>query len=269
MIRPVTKREDGWLLFDAPLPKGVPMLRDIEVAASLLLGLNATLPAGCKFALVGAADLRVRAELPELADRDAPARGAAVEAGFVTAIQELRAGSTSKPSNREASNDASAPELANLCREAGWAFEERPDGTLVVDLGVPGAYVPALVEARTSGFAVEAILIDALPASRARRVAIASLLLRANGAFRMARAVFRSVEAGSQAMLEASLPSDADAVEFGLALGAVAVAAQHCAVEARMLAEDDRLALAYTSRFPTEERPAPASETEISAQVWA
>jgi hypothetical protein len=193
VIRPVPKQEDGWLLFDAPLPNGGPLLRDVEVVSATLLGLNAALPAGCKYALVGVSDLRVRAEQPASAEFDAPAWMAALEAGFAAASHQLSAGAAAKPCSLEASkDDAFAPELASLCREAGWAFEERSNGALVVDLGVRGTYVPALVEARGSGIAVEATIVVMLPAARGRRVALGSLLWRTKGAFRLARAFSRS-----------------------------------------------------------------------------
>lgn len=84
----------------------------------------------------------------------------------------------------------------------------------------------------------------------------------------MVRAVFRSSDDDCQALFEAPLPADASAVEFGMALGAVAVAAQHCAVEAQMLATDERLARAYLKRCRTEDRPGRVPEIESSAQVW-
>lgn len=269
MIRPLTRREAGWLLFDAPLPDPTPRLHDDEDLAATLLGLNATLPAGCKYALAGASDLRVRAEQPEPAEPDVVARMAEVEEGFVAAADQLGVAETAKHSGAKASSDAPAPELASLCREAGWLFKERSDGALLVDLGVSGSYVTALVEARVSGIAIETIVVTEHPDAAACRAALAALLLRANGAFRMARAVFHSADGDCQALFEAPLPAAASAVEFGMALGAVAVAAQHCAVAAQMLAADERLARAYLERCRTEDRSGRVPEIESSAQVWA
>jgi hypothetical protein len=83
----------------------------------------------------------------------------------------------------------------------------------------------------------------------------------------MVRAVFRSSEDESRALLEAPLTVNASVVEFSHALGSVAVAAQHCAAEAEMLAGDERLARAFLSRSRSTKRPAAMSKNENSIHV--
>ncbi len=258
MIRPVIRRESGWLVCDAPLSKGVPVLRDArtEDVATTLLGASALLPAGCKFALVGASNLRVRAEQPDPPEPDLTARMAEMEAGFEAAADPFGGAWAAQLEVVDLPNDLSTLDVASLCREASWPFEQRPDGAVVVDIGLSGSYVPAVVEARASGIAVETDLVARIPTAATRRAALAALLLRANGAYRMVRAVIRSSKDESRALLEAPLSVDASAVEFSLALGSVAVAAQHCAAEAEMLATDERLARAFLSRCRSMDRPA-------------
>jgi hypothetical protein len=270
VTRPVTKREAGWFLLDAPLPQPASRLGGADEFAAALLELNASLPAGCKVALVGASDLRVRAEMPapDESDPTARTRMTEIEAGFAQAVDQLSLGTPRADSDFDAPDDAPAPELATLCREAGWLFDERSEGTIVVDLGVRGTYVPTLVEARTSGIAVETVVVTRLPDKAAHRAALATLLLRANGAYRMVRASFLSAEDESLALLEAPLPLDANAIEFGRALGSVKVAAQHCATEAQMVADDERLARAYSRRFRSEGRPLHAPGVELSSPAW-
>ena len=248
MTRPVAKREGGWVFYDAPLPKPTALHRhliaDDDVAASLLR-LSASLPVGCKYAMDGASDLRVRVEQPEPPEAGSATRMAELDAGFSAAASRLSVAAAAKPGDVESLTDAPAQDLASLCRETAWPFEQRPDGVLVVDLAVNGSYVPALVCARASGIAIEANVVTQLPDPGECRSALAALLLRVNGAFRMVRAVFCPAEHGSQAQLEAPLPADASAAELSTALGAVAVAAQHCAAEAQLLAHSAGLARAY------------------------
>lgn len=264
MIRPVTRREAGWILFDASLPQRALSLSGGEDTAAVLLDVSESLGAGCKVALVGASDLRLRAEQPERPEPDGASQIADVAAGFASAADHSAVARATLSNRAEVSADAPTPEIASLCREAGWRLQERSNGALVVDLEVDSAFVPALVEAQASGIGVEATVVTPLPDTGAGRAALAVLLMRANGAFRMVRAVIRANEGGSEAVLEARLPFDASAVELGLALGAVAVAAQHCAIEAQMLVCDERLARAYLDRWGLGVRPASMSPDETS-----
>jgi hypothetical protein len=239
VLTPELHREDGWLLYAALVPAQSP--RDPEQ----LLAWSSALPGGCKFARGGArTELRVQAELPALAE--CAERVAGVEAGFAAAAARLGLGAA--PAEHEAMLAFEpSPDLAALCREAGWPFEERADGSLAVDLFVPGAYLAALVEARADRVTVEAELVR-LPDAGASREALAALLLRVNGAFRMVRAVLAPE---SRALLEVSLPLTANAAELGEAIAALAVAARHCALEARLVAIDAALARAFLERCGT------------------
>jgi hypothetical protein len=266
----VLRREEGWLLYDAPVHAGRPGACP-GIDPERLLVWSGELSGGCKFAHAPERPLlRVRAELP--AADPATERAAAVEAGFAAAAQRLglangaaavaaeRLGlgpDLEAAQHRNASYEPAAhtpaPDLATLCREAGWPFEERTDGSLSVDLGVRGIYLVATVEPRGAGIALEAELAT-LPAPPGPcRSALLLLLLRANGAFRMARAVLRmphgtlddARDAAARVVLEVALPSMPGAGELSEAIAAIAVAAQRSALEARCVASDERLARAY------------------------
>jgi hypothetical protein len=238
LLTPTLRREDGWLLYSARVPKPCPAEHET------LLAWSGELPGGCKFARGAApAELHVSAELPALAE--CAERVAVVAAGFAAAA--VRLGLGTGEALRETSLDfAPPPDLAALTREVGWPFEERADGTLAVDLTVPGAYVPALVEAHADRIAVEVEIARMPEPDGPCRAALAALLLRVNGAFRMVRAVQRAPE--SRALLEVSLPRTASPAGLAEALAALAVAARHCALEARLLAGDTAIARTFLDR---------------------
>jgi len=241
VLTPSVQRDDGWLLYSAPLPSPFPGDRE------RLLAWSGELAGGCKFACdVARPVLGVQAELPLAATSDA--RIAWVEAGFAQAAGHL--GLAAAVAVHRASPSPAVPrELADLCGEACWPGEARADGSLAVDLGVPGAYVPGIVERREDRIAVEAELVEMPAAGGACRAALVAFLLRVNGAFRMTRAVVRGP--GPRALLEACVPGDAGAEELGEAIAALAVAAQRTALEARLLAGDEPLARAYLERGGT------------------
>jgi hypothetical protein len=241
----------------------------VKDVATTLLALSASLPPGCKYALLGTSELRVRAEQPEPAEPESAGRMADLETGFAVAAGQLGGAVAVRPGGTGDSTDVPVPDIATLCLESGWHFEQRSDGSLVIDLDVSGFYVSAVVEARVSGIAVEACIVPRLLDADVRRTAVATLLLRANAAFRMVRAVFRSVAEQSQALLEAPLPADASAAELSRALGAVAVAARHCSAEAQMLAADERLASAYMSHCGEDDHSVPVPIDISLAQTWA
>jgi hypothetical protein len=91
--------------------------------------------------------------------------------------------------------------------------------------------------------AVEVELVQMPDAEGPCRAALAALLLRVNAVFRMTRAVLRGPE--PRALLEVCLPHGAGAEELGEAIAALAVATRRSALEARLLAVDERLARAY------------------------
>ena len=234
MLTPTVHREDGWLLYSAPLPERFAGDREALLDA---------LPAGCKFACSEDAALRMQAELP--APSDCAERVAAIEAGFAAAAARLGLGAA--PALHAAVLPfAEAPDLVALCREVGWPLEERAGGSSAVDLGVQGAYLPASIEAHGDRVAVEVEIARLPEADGLCRAALVALLLRVNSAFRMVRAVLRGPE--PKALLEVALPCTTDAAELGEALAALAVAARHCALEARLVAADEAIARAYLER---------------------
>jgi hypothetical protein len=239
VLTPTLQREDGWLLFTAEAPAAASRRCD----PLRLLAWSGTLSGGCKFARSAAgAELSVHAELPAFAE--SPERVAAIEAGFAEAAARIGLAASAPAWPAEIPAEPPQP-LATLCREAGWPFEERADGSIAVDLGVPGAYVQALVDALADRIRIDAELADVPEAKGPCRTALAELLLRANGAFRMVRAVLGTA---SRAVLEVALPPTAGAAELAEALAALAVAARGCALEARLVATDEALAQAFLER---------------------
>ena len=277
MICPDITRKKDWLLFDATLPgRGLSLAEgrsagrhDVGLSAPALIASSASLSAGCKYALVGASELHLRSEAPAPNEPDQPSHIAAVQKAFAEADAATKINAPPNPHSipdRSSDQSQTSPQdLTILCSEAGWLFEERSKDALVIDLGASGAYVPALLEARTSGISVEVNLVERPTAIGPRLTALAVFLLRLNGAFRMSRAVFREEHGESRAVLEASLRPDATPRELDLALGAIAVAARQCAAEARWLARDIRLARAFLNRCSADSCPAPEWESVESS----
>ncbi len=223
------RREDAWVLCDAPVPDRV-----ARRGFGALLVATGCLPGGCKFALGASQELRVRAEWPACAE--SPERLAAIEVGFRAALGTLRGEHAIASTGR----DELAPDVARLCDETGWSFEARADGMFATDLEVPGAYVPALVGPVAGGITVEAE-IATRPEEDACWGALAQFLLRANGVFRMARAALQH----ERVVLDVALPPGATGEELAEALSAVAVTARRCAREAQLLATEPDLARLY------------------------
>jgi hypothetical protein len=273
VIAPTLKRQAGWLLFDAALPAPLLSLSPDETLEPRLLTLGAHLPVGCKYALVADSGLRLRAERSEPDEAEAAARMADIESaiasGFAAAAHSLGIGGESARSTAKSPVDTSRPDLSSLCREAGWIYTERSPKALSVDLGIPGRSVSALVELRDRHIAVEAELVPSISSARVFREALAIFGLRVNGAFRMARTVLRNTHFEpadahlDSIWLEAPIARDASSAELAAALGSLAVTARHCALEARLLADDERIARAYASRCRWEAR---APGTDASAR---
>lgn len=237
MLTPRLRRDEGWLLYDAPVPSGS------SRCCEDLLAWSGALPGGCKFGAGASGAAVVLAEIPS--GTAFAERCSAVESGF--AVAAARLGLAAEPALAARALPAAQPlDLGASCREAAWPFEERADGSLVVDLGVPGGYVPGLIAAKGADVVVEADLTELPEAGSVRRRALAALLLRVNAAFRMVRAVL--APGGERAVLEARIPHQACAADLGVAISAVAVAARSCALEALLVAQDEDVARAFLER---------------------
>ena len=239
MLTPTLRREEGWLSFAARIatPIAAACAGDRGTGRAALLECSGRLPGNCKLAGTADQELVVRAELPERFET--PERVAAIELGFAAAAAHFGLGA--EPPLRDAGLPfLAAPDLANLCAEAGWSFEQRDGGTLIVDLGVPGTYLAAQIAPGLESVSLTLEVVALPEADGLRRWALVEFLLRANGAFRMVRAVL----AGSppQARLEVVLPLVPAAEELGAAIAALAVAARHCALAARFVAADEKIA---------------------------
>jgi len=253
---PGQRRDATWMLFDAPLtPTPAPPTAGDGLDATLLAW-SAQLEGGVKFSRpVGGSALHLRAELPlpedAASDEDAQSGFGAVEAGFAAAARQLGIDSPHVGVSPPPESEGELPDMASLCAETGWPFDERAEGGVAIDLAVPGLCLPAHVEAREAGIFLQAELTEAPRSPRACREALAALLLGINAAHRMVRGVFRNdlgASGDARAWLEAWLPGNASSSQLGEAIASAAVAARHCALEARCLAGDERLARAFLAR---------------------
>jgi hypothetical protein len=246
MNAPRIERRDGWLLFDEPAP-AFAQRRD---PGALLIG-SGLLAANCKLASDDSGALHLRAELP--ASAESPARVAAIEVAFAAAARWLAGVPLESLAAGVEACEAEAPDVAALCAEAGWPFDRREGGELAVDLGVSDAYYAAIVRARAERIHVECEIVSGVAPRGPCRDGLATLWLRANGAFRMMRAVFRrdAQSVSDSAWIEALLPLTATAEELRDALGALCVAARHGAREAQLLAGSE----AFARDFLAQKRP--------------
>lgn len=273
LMRPTITRRDGWLRLEARVPRVLLRRRTGLHLSTETLATNGALPGDARIALASArAEILLYVESPILRSEDESTREHRLAADFAAAAALLEAVGHPKPApagrssaveRRESEapilgasdaarwaldDDDASVDLAGLCSEAGWSFETRGDGALAVDLGVDGAYVAAIVTMHGAAVAVEACLVAERPHDEHSGEALARLLLRANGAFRGARAAFLTRGEAWEAALQATFPARVGPEGLESALGAVAVMARHCAREARLLAEDTSVARAYLDR---------------------
>jgi hypothetical protein len=238
---------DGWLLLDAPLD---------GVGASPpdsweLLRWNAMLPGGARFAL--RPRLRARVDLPLDDGVDLSRRVLDACAGLEAARARLVHG----PEGEDAGPPgvAGAVALSDLCRESGWAFVEREEGRLAVELDVPGAFQQAAVEPHGGGVVVAVPVLEAAAApSSVCEQAVGVLLLRVCGIVRMARVVAEARNGYAPARFEVVFGSPPCAAELTHAFAALSVACRIAGREASVLWRDEGIARAYLGQCnPREE----------------
>jgi hypothetical protein len=245
-----------WLLLRVLLP---PSATETDAAACLRRG--AELPGGVKIALVASSDaaaLQVQMDLvlDEEGDLPVQVRGACLT--FEKALQSL-----ASHDHGEIRADAGEPppDLRCSIAEAGWTCDERPEGTLVVDLQVANAFHQAAVEVRghETRLAVDLAGVESVPEVCKR--AAAAFLLRVAGAARMVRPILPP-EVGAP-RLEVVLPNPTTAAQIGHALAALSVACSLCAREVEVVLRDERIAALYLARCDSSAAPE-RSETEAS-----
>jgi hypothetical protein len=147
---------------------------------------------------------------------------------------------------RQPPNDEVRRSLADHLDEIGWPALDRTDGSIAVELEVPGGYFQAAVAAAGAGVSFVATLVttEELP-SQPARTALAYLLLRAAGAVRLVRPFARVSVDGAAAGLEIAWSGVPTAAEVAHSLRALSVACALCGREAEALQRDDDLARRY------------------------
>lgn len=233
--RATARLEGSWLTVEVPL-SGSPDPWD-------LLKLNAGAAAGVKFALgpddaspglIG--ELRWSesgAELEPLVDR--------LRGGLLDAMERLEADGVRLDQETGSARPSSlTPRVSSLCQETRWEFQERDGGRIAVPLEAGRCPSIAVVGPGAGGPAASAELArSAAPEPGAPRDALASLLLRAGGVVRLARAVVIDLDDGRISTgFESPLPPAGDADDLHHALCALSVACNYCGPEAALLQED-------------------------------
>ena len=243
--------DDGWLLLDAPLPRAA------TAGVLELLGWNATLEGGARFALgAGRRATGVRAEMPLEDGVDLQRRMVEMCRGFRTAMKKLH--HVGEPDGPCGSAAPPSRDLADLCRETGWTVTEHEAGRLAIDLDVPGEFQQAMVETRddrrvTATLAVlEPSAAHGSPSAPVCVEALGLLLLRCCGIVRMARAAVRRWEGASQALFEMVFDSEPCAAELAHAFGALSVSSRLASREAAVLWRDERVARSYVDQWDQE-----------------
>ena len=214
---------------------------------------NTRIRGAAKFALMpGDQRLHIRAELPLADEIDLPAGIVEVCASLADANSLLGRTRPQKHPVTAESSEGLAQNVADICRESGWDFQERSSTELSIDLEIPADFSQALLEPTDSGHVrLSAEVVDQESTSDVCCEALAVILARACGAFRMMRAVLKADPERLSARLElvwVSLPTPYAVSE---ALAALSVAIRLCGAEARALARDEVVARAYLARPET------------------
>ena len=244
--------DDGFLLFDADA--GIrPAAEDLAPLAER----SSELPAMVKLALRrGSPGVRLRAELPLPEEDDVPAdRIRSRVEGMRSALHRLHDGFSREAAGEEmacpqpqGNEQAIAGGLAEILKESGWPYRERPGGEFLADLETGDQLLQAEIRSCGAGARFRMALYRSEAAGELARQAVCLYLLEANAALRYARAFFRRDSAEITAGFEVCLEGEPTAAEVGHALGALSVAARQCGRELKVL--DGALAGMYWSARP-------------------
>lgn len=228
--------DDDWLGLSAPIePFGAP---------PEILRRNAELRGGVKLALRGAPsgpELRLSAEMP-LDDPQPIVQRRIVQACAAFASVH---GPTTKVDDPCFGKLGEAADLGTLLAEAEWLYDERPDGSLTVDLRVPDDFFQAHLAQRNgvTRLAVELGNLDAAP--EVCRRAAALLLLRSAAVVRMARPV---LDDDGVLRVEVVLDGGPSVGEISHALSALTVACRLFGREVDLLLRSEPFAERYCAR---------------------
>jgi hypothetical protein len=269
-LRATARLDDDWLLLETSMVSGSCSLVAESPGGSAaawfwkLLGWNATLAGGVKFALPpGQSAIHLRAELPLDEEVNLTRRIVQACAGLKMASARFHRGDGAGADGDGCAATVVAEnppsDLAAVCRESGWAFIERESGNLAVDLDVPGTFQQALVESNTQrGVAVSvALTAGGEPPLPLCQEALGLLLLRSSAVVRMARAAVEAGESGAGARFEAVFADAPSPQELAHALAALSVAWRLAGREAGVLANDEAIARQYLNSSPWSVVPGP------------
>ncbi len=244
--------DERWLVLEFPLRRGR------KLAPFALLEHNAGLMGNVKHVMLGDASIRLRADVPV---RGVPIRGTL---GIATPIREAVAAlahavgggallplapTVCEPSSVASQDPVERADLARLCGESGWPYEQRSNGSVSVELEVSGrAFYQAVVSHQPSDrirLAVDLVRGGEIAGADQHKLAVAVLLLSVNGLVRMARAVIRQTDQRFSAGFEVSLSSRPSLAAFVHALSALSIACDMCGREVEALMDDAALARSF------------------------
>jgi hypothetical protein len=235
--------DGSWLRFDStPSAAGK--------SARWMMERNAGLGGLAKFSLVpDDPRCHLRAELPLDEEIVAAARIAEVCAAFADASKLLDRRRPGRRAAQAESGQCPAQNFAEICRESGWDCQERSSGELSIELEIPDGFNQAtLAPTDTGHLRLFAQIVDEDSASEVSRAALAAMLARACGSFRMIRAAMAADSERAEARMELLWVTPPTPYELSEGLCALSVAVRLCGEEARVLARDEAVARAYLVR---------------------
>jgi hypothetical protein len=254
---------DDWLVLEAAAGRRALPGGDRRRQLCRLLERNAELDGGsARWILARDGSIRVRAEIPDV--RALSQRPESLERRLGAGIRDIaaaldRAKRAAVPETTEISpaGGDSVAGLEALCREAGWNTVGHVGGGLKLELkgGEPRQAV-AVAFGKNVVLAVEVLTHDDQQVPEHGHHAIASLMLRAAGAVRLAKPVRRVSQSSSGLEFNVALPEDPSPPEVSAALASLSVAADLVGDIPEMLADDPILARIYLEyRFPVRGLP--------------
>ncbi len=222
----------SWVGVEAQLPGVLPR-------PEVLLSMTAALAGPVKLCLSPAGRAMARLDVP-LVDPDAD------RVRVAKALAEMRAALRALLGRRVARASATSPvvpDVSGILGSAGWACSPR-DAGWVVPLGDAPRFCQAEVSLSGSAIRASLDLVDACDLSDGSREAVAALLLKACGSFRMVRASLPSAGPRRHFFLDVAVPFHSAAADLPEAVAALSVAALSTLREATAL-RDPRVAEAY------------------------
>jgi len=223
---------ENWLVLEA---------QDLHAARGVdpcrLLMLNGQLAESLKFIFTSQPSrATLRAEVFIDDETDIRTRTERACAGLKGALHNFY---SSNPEEKRTQLEERKVDLEALCSAAGWAFNERAEGHLAVELETRRGFHQALVE-RMDGSCIRAQveLAAGEHLSTEGQRALSIMLLQLCARLKMARAVVsQSAATMSAARLECVLSPDASVVELNCALSSLSMACDMCMREVGVIGD--------------------------------